>query len=60
MITKKIGDFTGHSTSGLDEAIQNALQKAGDHQHFKVVETSCSHAGEHARQYEVTLTTFSE
>ncbi|WP_133128578.1 dodecin domain-containing protein [Legionella nagasakiensis] len=60
MITKKIGDFTGYSDSGIYEAVQNALEKAGEHAHFEVVETCCSQGGENDRQYQVTLTTFGE
>lgn len=57
---KKIGYFTGYSTAGIQEAIQNALEKAGEYLHFEVVETSSCQAGEESRQYQVTLSTFAE
>jgi len=60
MITKKIGDFTGTSTSGINEAIDNALEQAGDHNHFEVVETSSSLCSEKNRHYQVTLSTFGD
>ncbi|AHE65750.1 dodecin domain-containing protein [Legionella oakridgensis] len=60
MIAKKIGDFTGYSNSGIYDAIQNALEKAGEHVYFEVIETCCSQGGEHDRQYQVTLATFGE
>ncbi|KTD20161.1 dodecin domain-containing protein [Legionella londiniensis] len=60
MIIKKIGYFTGYSNSGIQEALENALEKAGDHLHFEVVETSCFQAGENDREYQVTLSTYAE
>ncbi len=55
---KKIGDFTGYSDCGIDEAIQDALDKAGEYAHVEVVETRGSHIKGDHRQYQVTLTTF--
>ena len=60
MIEKKIGDFTGYSTSGIPDAVQNALEKAGEHARFEVVETLYSKADEHSCEYQVTLAAFSE
>lgn len=60
MMTKKIGYFTGQSNLDIHEAIEMALEQAGEHAHFEVVETSCSQAGQEDRQYQVTVTAFSE
>lgn len=60
MMIKRIGYFTGYSSSGIQEALENALEKAGEHLHFEVVETSCCHGEERDRQYQVTLSTFAE
>lgn len=60
MIATKSGDYIGYSTSGIDEAIQNALQKAGDHNHFEIVETRGSQIGEDERHYQATITAFFE
>ncbi|WP_133130680.1 dodecin domain-containing protein [Legionella yabuuchiae] len=59
MITKKIGDFTGISTSGISEAIKNALEKAGEHSRFEVIETTAQGSGTN-RQYQVTLSTYND
>lgn len=58
LISKKIGYFTGYSTSNLHEAVQNALEKAGEHKRFEVVESCSIKAPENERQFEVTLSTF--
>lgn len=60
MTIKKTGDFTGYSDSGIDEAIQDALEKAGDHARIEVVETRGSQTTDDTRQYQVTLATFDE
>ncbi|WP_152571537.1 dodecin domain-containing protein [Legionella norrlandica] len=57
---KSIEDFTGFSESGIDDAIQNALKKAGDPVHFEVIETLSSQGNQSDRQYQVTLKTFNE
>lgn len=56
----KTGDFTGYSELGIDEAIQDALEKAGDYVRVEVVETRGSQAKGNNRQYHVTLATFDE
>jgi len=56
MTVMKKGDFTGRSNAGINEAIQDALKKAGKPQRFVVVETRCSHADDN-RRYQVTLAT---
>ena len=56
----KTGDFTGHSDSGIDEAIQDALEKAGDYARIEVVETRGSQTKGNNRCYQVTLATFDE
>ncbi|MDI9818958.1 MULTISPECIES: dodecin domain-containing protein [unclassified Legionella] len=56
----KTGEYTGSSDSGINEAIQNALQKAGEHTRIEVVETRSSHVGDDKRYYQVTVSTFAE
>lgn len=58
MKTKDKGEYTGYSDSGIDEAIQNALRKAGEHTHFEIIETRGSQIGENKRHYQVTITAF--
>lgn len=60
MITKKQGDYTGTSSDGIHEAIENALEKAGEHARFEVVETTSLQGQENNRHYEVTLSTYDE
>ncbi len=57
---KSIEDFTGFSESGIDDAIQNALKKAGNPTHFEVVETLGSQDRQSDRRYQVTLKTLSD
>lgn len=56
----KAADFTGYSELGIEEAIQDALDKAGDYDRVEIVETRGSQANGDNRQYHVTLTAFSE
>ncbi len=56
----KAGEFTGYSDSGIDEAIQDALEKAGDYARVEVVETRGSQTKGSNRRYQVTLATFDE
>ncbi|ARG96315.1 hypothetical protein [Legionella micdadei] len=58
MATTKKGDYIGYSDAGINEAIQNALKKAGEHSYFEVIETRGSQIGEDKRQYEATITAF--
>ena len=60
MTSKKVGDFTGYSSLGIDEAIKDALDKAGDYARLEVVETRGSQVKEASRQYQVTIATFDE
>lgn len=53
-------DFTGYSETGIEEAIQDALNKAGNYVRVEVVETRGSQSKGDSRQYQVTLTTFDE
>lgn len=55
----KIENYTGYSNTGISEAIKNALEKAGDHARFEIIETRGSRTGEESN-YQVTLATFSE
>ncbi|HAT9718996.1 TPA: hypothetical protein JBD64_14470 [Legionella pneumophila subsp. pneumophila] len=57
---KSIEDFTGFSESGIDDAIQNALKKAGNPTHFEVVETLGSQDRQSDRRYQATLKTLSD
>ena len=54
---KKItaGDFTGYSDAGINEAIRNALEKAGNYTHVEVVETRGSQIKGYNRRYQATL-----
>jgi flavin-binding protein dodecin len=56
----KSADFTGYSDIGIEEAIQDALDKAGDYARVEVIETRGSQANGENREYQVTLTAFSE
>ena len=56
----KSGDFIGYSNEGISEAVQNALEKAGEPARFEVVEMVYSHEGDNQRQYQVTLATLSD
>ncbi|WED42719.1 dodecin domain-containing protein [Legionella cardiaca] len=56
----KTGEYTGSSDSGITEAIQNALAKAGEHTRIEVVETRSSHIGENTRYYQVLISTFTD
>ena len=60
MTKKKLGEFTGYSELGIDEAIQDALLKAGEYTRIEVIETRGSQIKEDSRQYQVTITTFDE
>lgn len=55
----KTRDYTGYSAESLNDAINNALQKAEDHHYFEVIETKSSQFRDERRHYQVTLTTFS-
>ena len=52
---KSIEVFTGFSESGINDALQNALDNAGNPLHFEVIETQCSRDNNTYRQYQVTL-----
>ncbi|CEK09391.1 hypothetical protein [Legionella hackeliae] len=56
----KTGDFTGSSDAGINEAIQNALSKAGQHTRIKIIETRSSQIGEDKRYYQVLISTFAD
>ena len=56
----KTGDFTGYSDAGIDDALQDALDKAGDYARIEIVETRGSQTKGNNRQYQVILTTFDE
>ena len=58
MTSIRTRDYTGYSEAGLDEAIENALQKAGEFNRVEVIETRSSHFNEDKKHYQVTLTTF--
>lgn len=59
-MNKKIGDFIGYSDIDIHKAIENALTQAGEHSHYEIVESQCSHNHEQNRSYQVTLTAFSK
>lgn len=57
-ITEK--DFTGYSHASIDEAIHNAVEKAGQHLRFEVIETRSQHDNAGRPHYQATITTFHE
>ncbi|MBG78751.1 MAG: hypothetical protein CL570_06965 [Alphaproteobacteria bacterium] len=60
MNIKKVGEYTGKSANGLSEAIANALAQSKEHSSYKVHETTKSFGEQSKKEYEVTLSTFSE
>lgn len=54
----KKGDFTGFSDSCLEEALQNALQKVGEHSHFEIIETLGSVVDESKPLYQIIIRAF--
>ena len=60
MTIKKVSDFTGHSTSGIDDAIKDALAKAGDYQRVEIIETRGSQTAGAQSCYQVTIATFNK
>ena len=54
----KKGDFTGFSNSCIEEALNNALQKVGEHSRFEVIETLGSVVDENKPQYQITIRAF--
>jgi flavin-binding protein dodecin len=60
MSMKSIKDFTGFSQLGINEALQNALQQAGNPRDFEVIETQGSQDNQTNRLYQVRLKTLSE
>lgn len=60
MTSIKKGDYTGYSTLGIYEAIQNALDQAGKYVRIEVVETLASQGKSGHRQYRATLAIFDE
>lgn len=54
------GEFKGYSDTGIDEAIEQAKQQAGDQQRLVVVETLGKSSHQDNNQYEVTLKAISE
>lgn len=60
MTPVKPTDFTGYSDSGLDDALTQALQQAGDYHRVEVVETRSSHTSDRHKSYQVTITTYQD
>ncbi len=60
MSMKSIEDYIGFSESGIPDAIQNALEKAGNPMQFEVVETLGSQENKTTRQYKVRLKALAE
>jgi flavin-binding protein dodecin len=58
-VAVKLGEYTGYSDSSIEDAIQNALQKA-EHTYFEIIETRATHASEDKRTYQVTLSLFAD
>lgn len=57
---KSIDDFVGVSESGIDDALQNALKKAGNPTFFEVIEILGTQGHTSDRQYQVKLKTLTE
>lgn len=57
---KSIEDFTGFSDFAISDAIENALNKAGNPAHFEVIEILGSQGIKTDRQYQVTLKTITK
>lgn len=57
---KSIEDFVGLSEYGIDDAVQNALEKAGNPLNYEVVETLGFLNNNTKRQYQVTLKTLAK
>ncbi|WP_028372319.1 hypothetical protein [Legionella lansingensis] len=55
---KKTGEYTGSSDLGLSDAIQDALQKAGEHTRIEIIETISSWINDDKRYYQVIINTF--
>ncbi|MBA3537508.1 MAG: dodecin domain-containing protein [Tatlockia sp.] len=60
MTTLKKGEYTGFSDSCIEDALNNALQKAGEHTHFEIIETRGSLINENKPNYQITITAFFE
>lgn len=58
MTTNTKKEYTGHSETGIAEALQNALREVGEHKRFEVIETRGSQIGEDKTQYQVTIAAF--
>ncbi len=52
---KSIEVFTGNSELGIDEAIQNALDNAGNPSHYEVLETQGSRDNKDYCHYQAIL-----
>lgn len=57
---KSIEDFVGLSEYGINDAVQNALENAGNPVNYEVIETLGSHNSTTKRQYQVTLKTITK
>lgn len=51
----KKGTYVGSSSSGIEDAIQNALKKAEKHSHFEIIEARSSYQEDKKNFYQVTL-----
>lgn len=60
MAVKKVSDYTGYSSAGIEEAIKDALDKAGDYDRVEVIETRGSQTAGDKSSYQVTLAAFTE
>jgi len=52
---KKTNDYTGYSEQGIEEAIKNAMLKAGEHDDVEVIETIGAQDRMEQRQYQATV-----
>ncbi len=56
----KSNDYTGYSNTGINEAIKDALEKAGKTKKVAVIETRGSQIKGEKRHYQVTLAAYEE
>ena len=57
MPTIKEKDYTGFSHSSIEDAVTDALEKAGKPERVEVIETRSSKQSQKKSEYHVTLTT---
>lgn len=54
----KKGDYTGYSHLGIVDALQNALEKVGEHSRFEIVQTLRAFNDDSKLLFQITITAF--